>query len=49
VIDEGALIDALQAGEIYGAGLDVFPQEPEINPRLLDFKNVSVLPHMGTE
>jgi len=31
------------------AGLDVFPNEPEVNPRLLDFPQVTLLPHMGTE
>lgn len=30
-------------------GLDVFPNEPEVNPRLLTFPNVTLLPHMGTE
>lgn len=29
-------------------GLDVYPNEPEVNPRLLDFPNVTLLPHMGT-
>ena len=49
VVDEEALIEALQSGKLYGAGLDVFPDEPNINPELLKFNNVSVLPHMGTE
>jgi lactate dehydrogenase-like 2-hydroxyacid dehydrogenase len=30
-------------------GLDVYPNEPEVNPRLLDFPNITLLPHMGTE
>jgi glyoxylate reductase len=30
-------------------GLDVYPNEPEVNPRLLEFDNVTLLPHMGTE
>jgi lactate dehydrogenase-like 2-hydroxyacid dehydrogenase len=30
-------------------GLDVFPDEPAVNPRLLDFPNATLLPHMGTE
>jgi lactate dehydrogenase-like 2-hydroxyacid dehydrogenase len=30
-------------------GLDVFPNEPEVNPRLLEFPNVTLLPHMGME
>jgi glyoxylate reductase len=30
-------------------GLDVYPNEPEVNPRLLEFSNITLLPHMGTE
>jgi glyoxylate reductase len=30
-------------------GLDVYPDEPAVNPRLLDFPNATLLPHMGTE
>jgi glyoxylate reductase len=48
VVDENALIEALQAGRIGGAGLDVFAQEPRIDPRLLALGNVSLLPHMGS-
>ncbi|MFC7292282.1 2-hydroxyacid dehydrogenase [Hirschia litorea] len=48
VIDEEALISALEAGQIAGAGLDVFENEPEINPRLLALKNVILIPHMGS-
>jgi len=49
VIDESALIKVLEEGHIYAAGLDVYPNEPQINPRLFDFPNVTLLPHMGTE
>ncbi|GJJ08475.1 hypothetical protein Clacol_002693 [Clathrus columnatus] len=49
VIDEAALIKALEDGHLSAAGLDVYPNEPEINPRLLDFPQVTILPHMGTE
>jgi len=49
VVDEDAMIEALQSGHLYAAGLDVFPNEPKINPILLSLPNVSVLPHMGTE
>lgn len=49
VIDEEALIRALEDGHLGAAGLDVFPNEPEVNPRLLDFPTVTLLPHMGTE
>ncbi|MBN8807760.1 MAG: D-glycerate dehydrogenase [Sphingomonas sp.] len=47
-IDEAALIDALEAGRIAGAGLDVFEHEPAIDPRLLALSNVVLLPHMGS-
>jgi len=48
VIDENALTRMLAAGEIAGAGLDVFEQEPAINPKLLGLDNVVLLPHMGS-
>ncbi len=48
VIDEAALADALEAGLIAGAGLDVFEHEPAIEPRLLRLPNVVMLPHMGS-
>jgi len=48
VIDEAALTRMLRAGEIAGAGLDVFEHEPAINPRLRELKNVVLLPHMGS-
>ena len=35
--------------QLGGVGLDVYPNEPEVNPRLLEFDNVTLLPHMGTE
>ena len=48
-VDEGALIHALQNGEIYGAGLDVFVQEPvNMDNPLLTMKNVVTLPHIGS-
>lgn len=47
-IDEAALIDALEAGQLAGAGLDVFEHEPAIDPRLLALSNVVLLPHMGS-
>ncbi|MGB7268034.1 MAG: D-glycerate dehydrogenase [Albidovulum sp.] len=48
VIDENALTRMLRAGEIAGAGLDVFEHGHEINPRLRELKNVFLLPHMGS-
>lgn len=49
VIDEEALIRALEDGHLGAVGLDVYPDEPNVNPRLLDFTNATLLPHMGTE
>lgn len=48
IVDQDALIAALEQGTISGAGLDVFPREPEIDPRLLRLSNVMLLPHMGS-
>jgi glyoxylate reductase len=48
VVDEEALADALESGEIFSAGLDVFEREPEVNPRLLSLENVVVIPHLGS-
>ena len=48
VIDENALTRGLRAGEIGGAGLDVFEHGHEINPRLRELPNVVLLPHMGS-
>ncbi len=48
VIDENALTRMLRAGEIAGAGLDVFEHGHEINPRLRELNNVVLLPHMGS-
>lgn len=48
IVDEQALIEALVAGRIGGAGLDVFEHEPQVDPRLLAHHNVAILPHMGS-
>ena len=48
VIDEKAMADLLRQGEIAGAGLDVFENEPAVNPRLLKLPNVVLMPHMGS-
>lgn len=49
IIDEEALIRALEDGHISSVGLDVYPDEPNVNPRLLAFPQNALLPHMGTE
>ena len=48
VIDEAALANMLHRGELAGAGLDVYENEPAINPKLLKLPNVVLLPHMGS-
>ncbi|MCC5983815.1 MAG: D-glycerate dehydrogenase [Rhodobacteraceae bacterium] len=48
VIDENALTRGLRAGELAGAGLDVFEHGHQINPRLRELPNVVLLPHMGS-
>ena len=48
LVDENALCDALDAGHLRGAALDVYELEPEVNPRLLSMKNVVLVPHIGS-
>ena len=48
VVQEAALAQALQDGEIAFAGIDVFEQEPEIHPALLACENALLLPHIGS-
>lgn len=48
VIDEAALVEALKGGQIAGAGLDVFEEEPAVHPGLLECENAVLLPHLGS-
>ena len=48
VVDERALVEALKAGRIAGAALDVYEREPRAAPELLEMENVVLLPHLGS-
>ncbi len=48
VIDEAALVEALQQKRLFAAGLDVFEREPELAPGLADCANVFLMPHLGS-
>ncbi|WGH80337.1 2-hydroxyacid dehydrogenase [Jannaschia ovalis] len=48
VVDEAALIEALRAGRIGGAGLDVYEEEPHVPDALMGCENAVLLPHLGT-
>ncbi len=48
LVDEDALIDALETGRIAGAGLDVYNHEPAVDPRFFSIPNVVLLPHLGS-
>jgi lactate dehydrogenase-like 2-hydroxyacid dehydrogenase len=48
IVDEKALVRALREGEIAGAGLDVYEQEPDFEPELAEMDNVVMVPHIGS-
>lgn len=48
VMDEDALVKALDKGQVWSCGLDVYEEEPKIHPGLVANPNVMLVPHMGT-
>ena len=48
VVDEEALAEALAAGTIFAAGLDVYEEEPKVHPKLLSLENAVLAPHIGS-
>jgi len=48
MVDEYALVAALQNGKLRGAGLDVFDAEPDVNPELVGMENVVLTPHIAS-
>jgi lactate dehydrogenase-like 2-hydroxyacid dehydrogenase len=48
IMDEEALVKALQAGKLAGAGLDVYEHEPKVHPALISMKNLVLVPHIGS-
>lgn len=48
LVDQDALVAALDSGRLAGAGLDVYPDEPRVDPRLIRHPNVMTLPHIGS-
>jgi glyoxylate reductase len=48
IIDEAALVEALNSGKVFSAGLDVYEEEPKVHPGLVENEHVVLLPHIGT-
>jgi glyoxylate reductase len=48
IVDEAALVDALRAGALAAAALDVYEHEPRVHPGLLELENVTLIPHLGS-
>lgn len=48
IVDETALVEALKTGQIAGAGLDVFENEPQVHPGLLELENAVIVPHIAS-
>ena len=48
IVDEAALVEALRSGEIAGAGLDVYEEEPKLAPGLAECENAVLIPHLGS-
>ena len=48
IMDEKALVQALEDGQVWSCGLDVYEDEPQIHPGLINNSNVMLIPHMGT-
>ncbi len=48
LVDEAALANALESGRVFAAGLDVYEEEPEVHPKLLELENVVLAPHIGS-
>lgn len=48
VMDESALVEALNSGKVFSCGLDVYEDEPKVHPGLIANPHVMLVPHMGT-
>ena len=48
VVDDDAMVEALESGKVFAYGLDVYNGEPKIHPKYLKLKNIFLLPHLGS-